>query len=250
MSVKIGINGFGRIGRNFFRAAKQQGKDWDFVAVNDITDSQHPGASAEVRLGPRDLRRRGRRGRGRHRRGRRRPEGPRRPRPRRPALEGARRTDRDRVHRPVHEARGRRQAHRRRRAARSSSAPPPRARTSRSCSASTTTRYDPAAHHVISNASCTTNCVAPMAKVLDDAFGIEQGFMTTIHAYTNDQNILDLPAQGPAAGARRGLEHHPDLDRRGEGDRPRVATAERARWTAWRCGCRCRTVRSPISSPR
>src|SRR5439155_10147108 len=53
--------------------------------------------------------------------------------------------------------------------------------------------YDPIAHDVISNASCTTNCVAPMAKVLDDAFGIEQGFMTTIHAYTNDQQILDLP---------------------------------------------------------
>ena len=53
--------------------------------------------------------------------------------------------------------------------------------------------YDPEQHHVISNASCTTNCVAPMAKVLDDAFGIVQGFMTTVHAYTNDQNILDLP---------------------------------------------------------
>jgi glyceraldehyde 3-phosphate dehydrogenase len=53
--------------------------------------------------------------------------------------------------------------------------------------------YDPATHHVISNASCTTNCVAPMVKVLDDAFGVEQGFMTTIHAYTNDQQILDLP---------------------------------------------------------
>jgi glyceraldehyde 3-phosphate dehydrogenase len=53
--------------------------------------------------------------------------------------------------------------------------------------------YDPATHHVISNASCTTNCVAPMTKVLDDAFGVEQGFMTTIHAYTNDQQILDLP---------------------------------------------------------
>jgi glyceraldehyde 3-phosphate dehydrogenase len=53
--------------------------------------------------------------------------------------------------------------------------------------------YDSAAHNVISNASCTTNCVAPMAKVLDDAFGIEQGFMTTTHAYTNDQSILDLP---------------------------------------------------------
>ncbi|WP_462202643.1 type I glyceraldehyde-3-phosphate dehydrogenase [Frankia sp. CcWB3] len=53
--------------------------------------------------------------------------------------------------------------------------------------------YDPARHHILSNASCTTNCVAPMAKVLDEAFGISQGLMTTIHAYTNDQVILDFP---------------------------------------------------------
>ena len=53
--------------------------------------------------------------------------------------------------------------------------------------------YDKAAHNVISMASCTTNCVAPMAKVLHELAGIESGFMTTIHAYTNDQNILDLP---------------------------------------------------------
>ena len=53
--------------------------------------------------------------------------------------------------------------------------------------------YDPEAHHIVSNASCTTNCVAPLAKVVDDLAGIESGFMTTIHAYTNDQNILDLP---------------------------------------------------------
>jgi glyceraldehyde 3-phosphate dehydrogenase len=53
--------------------------------------------------------------------------------------------------------------------------------------------YDKDAHHIVSNASCTTNCVAPMAKILNDAFTIEQGFMTTIHAYTNDQRILDLP---------------------------------------------------------
>jgi glyceraldehyde 3-phosphate dehydrogenase len=53
--------------------------------------------------------------------------------------------------------------------------------------------YDPESHDVISNASCTTNCVAPLAKVLHDEFTIEQGFMTTIHAYTNDQRILDLP---------------------------------------------------------
>jgi glyceraldehyde 3-phosphate dehydrogenase len=53
--------------------------------------------------------------------------------------------------------------------------------------------YDPAKHHVISNASCTTNCVAPMAKVLDENFGIVKGLMTTVHAYTNDQRILDFP---------------------------------------------------------
>jgi glyceraldehyde 3-phosphate dehydrogenase len=60
-------------------------------------------------------------------------------------------------------------------------------------------QYDPAKHTVISNASCTTNCLAPMAKVLHDEFGIEHGLMTTIHAYTNDQRILDFP--------------HPDLRR-------------------------------------
>jgi glyceraldehyde 3-phosphate dehydrogenase len=54
------------------------------------------------------------------------------------------------------------------------------------------TDYDPARHHIVSNASCTTNCLAPVAKVLADSFGIEQGFMTTVHAYTNDQRILDL----------------------------------------------------------
>ena len=55
--------------------------------------------------------------------------------------------------------------------------------------------YDPATHHVVSNASCTTNCLAPVAMVLNDAFGIQRGVMTTIHAYTNDQRILDLPHQ-------------------------------------------------------
>jgi glyceraldehyde 3-phosphate dehydrogenase len=53
--------------------------------------------------------------------------------------------------------------------------------------------YDPARHHILSNASCTTNCLAPVVKVLLDSFGIEQGFMTTVHAFTNDQRILDLP---------------------------------------------------------
>ena len=53
--------------------------------------------------------------------------------------------------------------------------------------------YDKAKHHIISNASCTTNCVAPLAKVLHETFGLRKGWMTTVHAYTNDQNLLDLP---------------------------------------------------------
>ena len=55
------------------------------------------------------------------------------------------------------------------------------------------TEFDPAKDVVVSNASCTTNCFVPMVKVLDDAFGVESGMMTTVHAYTNDQNLLDLP---------------------------------------------------------
>ena len=55
--------------------------------------------------------------------------------------------------------------------------------------------YDPAAHRIVSNASCTTNCLAPVAKVLHDAFGLRRGWMTTVHAYTNDQRLLDLPHQ-------------------------------------------------------
>jgi len=54
-------------------------------------------------------------------------------------------------------------------------------------------KYDPAKHHIVSNASCTTNCLAPAAKVVHDLYNIEQGFMTTIHSYTNDQRILDMP---------------------------------------------------------
>jgi len=55
------------------------------------------------------------------------------------------------------------------------------------------TKYDPAAHHVISNASCTTNCLVPVVKVIREKFGFVRGFMTTVHSYTNDQSILDLP---------------------------------------------------------
>jgi len=54
-------------------------------------------------------------------------------------------------------------------------------------------KYDPATHHIISNASCTTNCLAPLAKVLHETFGVRKGWMTTVHSYTNDQQLLDLP---------------------------------------------------------
>ena len=63
--------------------------------------------------------------------------------------------------------------------------------------------YDPAKHTLISNASCTTNGIAPVVKVLNESFGVTKGLMTTIHAYTNDQRMLDTCPQGPAPRARR-----------------------------------------------
>src|SRR5918996_4009684 len=66
-------------------------------------------------------------------------------------------------------------------------------------------RYDPASHHVISNASCTTNCLAPAAKVVHDLLGIEKGLMNTIHSYTNDQRILDVAHKDPRRARSAGL---------------------------------------------
>jgi len=192
MGVKIGINGFGRIGRNFFRAAKQRSVDWDFVAVNDITDAKTLAhlLKYDSVLGtfPNDVR----------------------------ATENAIIVDgnelrvlaeRDPANLPwkelgariVIESTGR--FTKREDADKHIAAGAEKVIISAPAKGEDVTIvlgvnddvYDPAAHNVISNASCTTNCVAPMAKVLDDAFGIERGFMTTIHAYTNDQNILDLP---------------------------------------------------------
>jgi glyceraldehyde 3-phosphate dehydrogenase len=192
MTVKIGVNGFGRIGRNFFRAAKQRGADLDFVAVNDITDAAtlahllkydsvlgtydgEIGTSANgITVDGDELK----------------------------VL-----AERDPANLPwkelgaeiVVESTG--LFTDREKAAKHLEAGAQKVVISAPAKGEDLTvvlgvnddQYDPATHHVISNASCTTNCVAPMAKVLDDAFGIEHGFMTTIHAYTNDQNILDLP---------------------------------------------------------
>ena len=80
-------------------------------------------------------------------------------------------------------------------------------------------KYDASKHDVISNASCTTNCLAPVAKVLHDAIGIKHGLMTTIHAYTADQRLQDMP-HSDLRRARAAAQPDPDLDRRRQGDRP------------------------------
>jgi glyceraldehyde 3-phosphate dehydrogenase len=192
MGVKVGINGFGRIGRNFFRAAKHLGKDWDFVAVNDITDSRTLAHlltydsvlgrfDGEVGVSQNGI-----------------------------LVDGDELrviAERDPAKLPwkelgaqvVIESTGlftdREQAdkHIAAGAEKVIISAPAKGEDLTVVLGVNDDAYDPAAHNVISNASCTTNCVAPMAKVLDDAFGIEQGFMTTIHAYTNDQAILDMP---------------------------------------------------------
>ena len=81
-------------------------------------------------------------------------------------------------------------------------------------------KYDPAKHELVSNASCTTNCLATVAKVLLDNFGITRGFASTVHSYTNDQPIHDFPHKD-CARARAAREHDPHDDRRCHRGRPR-----------------------------
>ena len=86
-------------------------------------------------------------------------------------------------------------------------------------------------HQIVSNASCTTNCLAPVAKVLHDNFGIKRGLMTTVHAYTNDQRILDFPHSGPSPCTQRCGQPDPDHDWRSQGRRKSDSGSERqARW--------------------
>jgi glyceraldehyde 3-phosphate dehydrogenase len=192
MTVKVGINGFGRIGRNLFRAAKERGADIDFVGVNDITD---PATLAHLLkydsvLGKFKL----------------------------PVeadgdgivVDGDRLqvfSERDPGNLPwkkveaevVVESTGlfteadKARKHIEAGAQKVIISAPAKGEDITVVLGVNDEQYDPTEHNVISNASCTTNCVVPMAKVLGDAFGIEQGFMTTVHAYTNDQNLLDLP---------------------------------------------------------
>ena len=194
MAVKVGINGFGRIGRNLFRAAhavRRRPRHRRGQRPDRRRDARPP---AQVRLDPRPLP-----GRGRGRRRRRSPSTASEIKvlserdPARAAVGRPRRRRRDRVDRLLHQARRRRQAPRGRRQEGDHLGARRPSPTSPSRSASTSTTYDPDAHHIISNASCTTNCLAPVAKVLNDAVGIEHGLMTTIHAYTADQRLQDMP---------------------------------------------------------
>ena len=193
MPVRVGINGFGRIGRNIMRAALGD-KNIDFVAVNDLTNADDAGAPAEVRLGARQPARD-------------------RSRPRATAIT----VDGDEF--KVLSLQATRRSCRGRTSASTSCSSRPGSSPNRDGAAKhlaagakkvvitapakrpditvvlgvNDENYDPAKHHIISNASCTTNCLAPLAKVLHETFGIKKGWMTTIHSYTNDQQLLDLP---------------------------------------------------------
>ena len=230
MSTRIAINGFGRIGRGFVRAAIESDADLEIVAVNDVADA---GTLAHL-LAPRlDLRPLPRpvRVRGRH------------PARRRPAHRGRR--DGDPEDLPwddlevdvviestgqVPHARRRRPPHGRRREQGDPVRPdqglePADADIVLGVNDDV---YDLERHHIITNASCTTNCLAPVAGVLHGTVGIRHGLMTTIHAYTADQNLLDAPHKDLRRARAGGDQPRPDVDRRRKGARARHPRARRA----------------------
>ena len=192
MSVRVGINGFGRIGRNFFRAALKRGADIEFVAVNDIGDAKTMAhlLKYDSVLGPLDA-----------------DVEPSNGSIRVGDLELRLLTERDPAALPWKDLgvevavestglftdREQAQAHLDAGAEKVVISAPATDPDVTIVLGVNDDAYDRERHRIISNASCTTNCVAPLAKVLNDAWGIEAGFMTTIHAYTNDQRILDLP---------------------------------------------------------
>ena len=192
MSVRVGINGFGRIGRNFFRAARKRGADVELVAVNDLGDAKTMAHLLQYDsvLGPFEEEVE--------------------------ALDGTIRAgdvelrllnERDPANLPWKElgvqvvlestglftAREKAQLHLDAGAEKVVISAPATDPDVTLVLGVNDEAYDRGQHRIVSNASCTTNCIAPVAKVLNDAFGIDSGFMTTIHAYTNDQQILDLP---------------------------------------------------------
>jgi glyceraldehyde 3-phosphate dehydrogenase len=192
VTIRVGINGFGRIGRNFFRAVLESGADIEIVGVNDLTDNKSLahllkydsilGRLAQdvtydeesITVGGKSFK----------------------------AL-----AERDPSALPwgelgadiVIESTGiftdatKAKAHLDAGAKKVIISAPAKNEDATFVVGVNHTEYDAANHHIISNASCTTNCLAPMAKVLHEAFGIERGLMTTIHAYTQDQNLQDGP---------------------------------------------------------
>jgi glyceraldehyde 3-phosphate dehydrogenase len=192
MSIRVGINGFGRIGRNFFRAAKQQGADLDFVAVNDLGDRDTMAhllkydsvlgrLSEEIKVTQEGI-----------------------------AIGGDELkvlAERDPAKLPwgdlgvdvVVESTGlftdrdKAAAHVDGRAPLVIVSAPAKGADATFVVGVNDDTFDPKQHKVVSNASCTTNCFVPMVKVLDDAFGVERGLMTTVHAYTGDQMLVDGP---------------------------------------------------------
>ena len=191
MTIKVGINGFGRIGRNAFRAAMSN-PGVEIVAVNDLTDAQtlahllkydsvHGILGAEVKAEKDAILVNGK------------------------AIKVL--AERDPAALPwgalgievVIESTGRfteadkAAAHIKAGAKKVIISAPAKGEDITIVMGVNEQKYDAAKHHIISNASCTTNCLAPMAKVVHEAFGIKHGMMTTVHSYTNDQMILDLP---------------------------------------------------------
>ena len=192
MTVKVGINGFGRIGRDVVRAARDRGADLDIVAVNDITtaatlahllkyDSVFGRYPGEVCSENDTI-----------------------------IVDGKRIkvfAEREPKNLPwsdlgvdiVIESTGKftdaekARAHMDAGARKVVITAPAKNEDITICMGVNDEAYNPSEHHIVSNASCTTNCLAPVAKVLSDTFGIEAGFMTTVHAYTGDQVILDAP---------------------------------------------------------
>jgi glyceraldehyde 3-phosphate dehydrogenase len=193
VTIRVGVNGFGRIGRNFYRAvAASHGSNVEIVAVNDLTDTKTLAHllkydtvlgtfAAEVSFGEGSI-----------------------------TVDGKQikvLSQRDPALLPwgelgvdiVIESTGhftdaeKAKAHITAGAKKVIISAPAKGEDATFVLGVNDDDYDPAVHHIISNASCTTNCVAPLAKVLQDSFGIVKGFMTTIHAYTNDQVILDFP---------------------------------------------------------
>ncbi|HEX4580229.1 MAG TPA: type I glyceraldehyde-3-phosphate dehydrogenase [Candidatus Dormibacteraeota bacterium] len=204
MAVKVGINGFGRIGRNVYRAARERNSELDIVAVNDLTDAATLAhlLKYDSILG------------------------------RFPAavgadsdhitVDGARLavlSERDPQRLPwgdlgvdiVIESTGfftdatKARAHIDAGARKVIISAPATNEDITVCMGVNHTAYNPAEHLVVSNASCTTNCLAPVAKVLSDSFGIESGLMTTVHAYTTDQVLLDAPHKDLRRGRAAGL---------------------------------------------